>query len=130
MPLHRDDSGLFVTQTPTRAQLESLLHKFLPWHKSLLHELATRQQDPKMVEQRQLSDLNEKEWQWQRRQRHLEAKRRMQQSRELARQRDAGERAWWQMSYDEQDILSDYRSGISIQAYQQTCIRKPKFMCG
>ena len=83
-----------------------------------------------MIDARRLSDLNEKQWQSQRRQRKLEAQQRVQQGAELAKQRDDKKRTYDQMSSDEQQILEDFDTKKSSKQYKQTCVKKPQFLRG
>ena len=83
-----------------------------------------------MIDARRLSDLNEKQWQSQRRQRKLEAQQRVQQGAELAKQRDDKKRTYDQMSSDEQQILKDFDTQKSNKQYKQTSVQKPQFLRG
>ena len=99
----------------------------MTWHASLLQNLVERRQLPEMDIAHRLSDLNQKQWQTQRRQNQLEAKERMQQGASLARQRDYKKRRVDQMSFEEQHILTDFETEESKKHYEQTRVKKPQY---
>ncbi len=74
-----------------RALLQNMLEEFMTWHALLLQWLLERQQHPNMITAQRLSDLDQKEWQTQRRRKKNEAQQRLSQGARLATLRDSGE---------------------------------------
>ena len=90
------------TQSLEREAIEPMLGEVMIWHSRLLRGLVMRQDDPNTIIERKLSDLNQRDWQAERR------------VRKLALQQEArhakGKRLH-QMSATEQRVLEEYETG-------------------
>ena len=59
------------TQSLEREAIEPMLGELMIWHRRLLHWLVMRQDNPNTIIERKLSDLNQRDWQAERRVRKL-----------------------------------------------------------
>ena len=112
------------TNAPTKALLQNMLEEFMMWHASLLQSLLEQQQHSDVIMARRLSDLDQKQWQRQRRLCKKEAKQRMNYGASLAEQRDSRKRKFDDMSATEQQILEDFETDKARKRYEATCAKK------
>ena len=98
----------------------------MTWHVSLLQSLLEHQQHPDVIMARRLSDLDQKEWQRQRRLSKMKAKERMNHGASLVEQRDSGKRKFDDMSTAEQQILEDFDTlrGKMLWPHLRTRLRR------
>ena len=75
-----------------RALLQNMLQEFMTWHASLLQWLLERQKHPNTTFARRLSDLDQKEWQIERRRQKEEARQGLLHGTHLATLRDSGQK--------------------------------------
>jgi len=108
-----------------KALLQNMLEEFMTWHASLLRWLLARQKDPNMIIAQRLSDLDQKEWQTQRRRKKHEAQQRLSQGTRLAKLRDSGDKEFDDMSATEQQILEDFDCKRSQKLHEELRIQKP-----
>ena len=101
----------------------------MTWHVSLLQSLLEHQQHPDVIMARRLSDLDQKEWQRQRRLSKMKAKERMNHGAFLVEQRDSPKRKFDDMSTAEQQILEDFETPKARNLYEAACVKKQHF-CG
>ena len=112
----------------TKALLQNMLEEFMTWHASLLRSLLDHKQHPDVIMARKLSDLDQSEWQRQRRLWKKEAKQRMNYGASLAEQRDSNKRKFDDMSATEQQTLHDFDTQKAKKRYEATCAKKtPQF---
>ena len=108
--------------------LQNMLEEFMTWYASLLQSLVVRKQDPDVINWQKLSDLEQTEWQRQRRQSKTEAKQRLKAGAWLVEQRDSGIRKLEDMSGAEQQDLEDYDTQKTKKRYVEICsIKPPRF---
>ena len=108
-----------------KALLQNMLEEFMMWHASLLRWLLARQKDPNTIIAQRLSDLDQKEWQTQRRRKKHEAQQRLSQGTRLAKLRDSGDKEFDDMSATEQQILEDFDCKRSQKLHEELRIKKP-----
>ena len=108
----------------TIALLQNMLEEFMTWHASLLRSLLDHKQHPDVIMARKLSDLDQSEWQRQRRLWKKEAKQRMNYGASLAEQRDSHKRKFDDMSATEQQTLHDFDTQKAKKTYEATCAKK------
>jgi len=108
-----------------KALLQNMLEEFMMWHADLLRWLLARQKDPNTIIAQRLSDLNQKEWQTQRRCKKHEAQQRVSQGTRLAKLRDSGDKEFDDMSAKEQQILEDFDCKRSQKLHEELRIKKP-----
>ena len=101
----------------------------MTWHVSLLQSLLEHQQHPDVIMARRLSDLDQKEWQRQRRLSKMKAKERMNHGALLVEERDNHKRKFDDMSTEEQQMLEDFETPKARKLYEAACVKKPHF-CG
>ena len=121
------DVSLHQKDVLNTARLHKMLEEFMTWHASLLQHLVERKQLPEMHIQYRLSDLNQKQWQMERRQNKVEAKKRLQQGVFLAMQRDYKKRRLNQMCSEEQQTLKEFDTKTLQKQYEQACVKKPQY---
>ena len=109
-----------------RAAMETMLEELMMWHASLLKWLDNRQNDPNTIIARKLSDLNQKQWQAERRHRKLELQQQLRQGAHLAKLRDTNRKRFHDMSATEQRVLEDYDCGKLQKRHDDMRVRKPK----
>ena len=102
-----------------------MLEEFMMWHADLLRWLPARQKDPNTIIAQRLSDLDQKEWQTQRRRKKNEAQQRLSQGTRLAKLRDSGDKEFDDMSATEQQILEDFDCKRSQKLHEELRIQKP-----
>ena len=90
------------TQSLEREAIEPMLGELMIWHSRLLRGLVMRQDDPNTIIERKLSDLNQRDWQAERRVRKLALQQQV---------RDAKGKRLHQMSATEQRILEENETG-------------------
>jgi len=95
------------------------------WHVSLLHSLLERQQHPDVIVARTLSNLNQEEWQRQRRRWVLEAEQRLDYGASLLEQRDRGKRKSEDLSATEQQILEACDTEKTKKIYEVGVVTSP-----
>ena len=103
-----------------------MLEELMKWHASLLKWLDNRQNNPNAIVARKLSDLNEKQWQAERRRRKSELEQQLRQGAYLANLRDTHTKRFHDMSATEQRVLEDYDSEKLQNHYDEVRMRKPK----
>ena len=111
---------------PKRALLENMLEDFMTWHASLLQWLLEQQQHPNTITARRLSDLDQKQWQTERRRQKEEARQRVSQGARLATLRDIGKKKYDDMSATEQQILEDFDCNKSQRQHENRRVQKPE----
>ena len=87
--------------------LQDMLERFMRWHADLLQWLLELQRHPNTIVAQRLSDLNQKQWQAERRRNKSEAQWRLRQGVRLATHRDSKKRSFDDMSATEQQVLED-----------------------
>ena len=92
---------------------------------SFLQWLVTRQKHPNTILAQKLSDLNQKQWQAERRRRKEDAQRQLRQGARLAKLRDKGQKRFHDMSATEQRVLEDYDCGRLKKRRQELRVGKP-----
>ena len=90
------------TQSLEREAIEPMLGEVMIWHSRLLRGLVMRQDDPNTIIERKLSDLNQRDWQAERRVRKLALQQQV---------RDAKGKRLHQMSATEQRVLEENETG-------------------
>ena len=111
-------------------RMKNKIEELMRWHASLLHSILEHQNHPDMANARKLSSLDEKKWQMQRRERKLEEKKRMDQGKYLADERDSGKRKFEYMSFAEQQNLEDFYTGTIAKRHEQECGKPLPRFCG
>ena len=111
--------------TLQRTQMDSMLEEFLEWHASLLKWLSNLQNDPNMIVAQKLSDLNQKEWQAERRRKKSDIEQQLRQGALLANLRNTHAKHFHDMSATEQRVLEDYETGKLRKRLDEIRIRKP-----
>jgi hypothetical protein len=114
----------------TKALLQNMLEEFMTWHASLLQSLIQRNTHPAVVLAHRLSDLDQHEWQKQRRQCKIKATQRMDHGAFLVKERDSGKRKFDDMSATEQQTLEDFETQKSRRMYEATRANKPPHFRG
>ena len=114
------------TQSLEREAIEPMLDELMIWHCCLLQWLVMRQGDPNTIIARKLSDLDQKQWQAERRCRKYELQQQLRQGAHLAELRDTKRKRFDDMSATEQRVLEDYDSGKLQKRHDDVRIRKPK----
>ena len=109
-----------------RAAMETMLEEVMTWHACLLQWLVKRQDNPNTIIARKLSDLNQKEWQAERRHRKWELQQQLRQGTHLAELRDTKRKRFDDMSATEQRVLEDYDCGKLQRRLDDVRVRKPK----
>ena len=109
-----------------RAAMETMLEELMIWHACLLQWLVKRQDNPNTIIARKLSDLNQKEWQAERRHRKSELQQQLRQGTHLAELRDTKRKRFDDMSATEQRVLEDYDCGKLQRRLDDVRVRKPK----
>ena len=128
LPLNFKERLFVPSNAPTKALLQNMLEEFMTWHASLLRSLLDHKQHPDVIMARKLSDLDQSEWQRQRRLWKKEAKQRMNYGASLAEQRDSHKRKFDDMSATEQQTLHDFDTQKAKKTYEATCAKKtPQF---
>ena len=102
-----------------------MLEEFLKWHASLLKWLRNRENDPNTIVARKLSDLNEKEWQAERRRKKSDIEQQLRKGAHLVHLRDSHAKRFHDMSATEQRVLEDYETGKLRKRLNGVRIRKP-----
>jgi hypothetical protein len=105
--------------------LQNMLHEFMMWHGALLQWLAEKETDPDTIMARQLSDLNLKQWQSERRRRKWEAQQELRQGAHLAELRDGNNKRFHDMSATEQRVLEDFDCGKLEKRHDDLRVLKP-----
>ena len=105
------------TQSLEREAIEPMLGEVMIWHSRLLRGLVMRQDDPNTIIERKLSDLNQRDWQAERRVRKLALQQGI---------RDAKGKRLHQMSATEQRVLEEYETGKLQKRHDGYRIQKPK----
>ena len=77
-----------------------------------------------------LSDINEGEWRKQRRQLKYEAKQRLEDGKQLSKQKETGKRKWDEMSSTEKQCIEDFETNKTKKTYEATLIKKPRVTRG
>jgi hypothetical protein len=113
-----------------KALLQNMLEEFMNWHASLLQSLIERNTHPAVVLAHKLSDLDQHEWQKQRRKCKIKAKQRMDYGAFLVKERDSGKRKFDDMSATEQQTLEDFENLLSRRVYEDTRANKPPLFRG
>ena len=114
------------TQSLERDAIEPMLDELMIWHCCLLQWLVMRQDDPNTIIARKLSDLNQRDWQAERRLRKWALQKEIRQAKLLAELRDTNKKRLHQMSATEQRILEEYDTGKLQKRHDGYRIRKPK----
>ena len=104
--------------------LDKMLDDFMIWHSALLRWIVLRQQHPSTRTAQKLADLNQKEWQAERRRNKAEAKSRLRQGEDLAALRDSKKKRAEDMSATEQQILEDFDTQKLREQYENQRIEK------
>jgi len=78
-----------------------------------------------MITAQRLSDLDQKEWQTQRRRKKSEVQQRLSQGARLATLRDSGEKEFDDMSATEQQVLEDFECKRLQTRHEELRIQKP-----
>ena len=115
----------WIRGTVPRKEMNSMLEEFLKWHASLLKWLDKRQNDPNTIVAQKLSDLNEKEWQAERRRKKFDIQQQLRQGAWLANLRDTHKKRFHDMSATEQRVLEDYETGKLHKRLDGVRIRRP-----
>ena len=105
------------TQSLEREAIEPMLNELMIWHCRLLRQLVMRQDDPNTIIARKLSDLNQRDWQAERRVRKWTLQQEV---------RDAKRKRLHQMSATEQRVLEEYETGKLQKRHDGYRIQKPK----
>ena len=111
----------WIRRTLQQTEMDSMLEEFLKWHASLLKWLDKRQNDPNTIVARKLSDLNEKQWQCERRREKLEIEQQLRQGAYLAYLRDRNVKRVRDMSAIEQRVLKDHDNGKLRKRRDEGC---------
>ena len=105
--------------------LQDLLEELMIWYASVLKCLVEHSKDPKTILARKLSDLNQKPWQAERRNKKTEAREQMRHGKHLAELRDSDRKRFHELSATEQRDLEDFECGRSKKRHDELRIRKP-----
>ena len=111
--------------TPPQTDIDNMLEEFLGWYASLLKWLSNLQNDPNTIVAQRLSDLNQKEWQAERRRKKSDIEQQLRQGALLANLRDTHAKRFHDMSATEQRVLEDYETGKLRKRLDEVRIRKP-----
>ena len=114
------------TQSLEREAIEPMLDELMIWHCCLLQWLVMRQDDPNTIIARKLSDLNQRDWQAERRVRKRALQQEIRQATLLAELRDTNKKRLHQMSATEQRVLEEYETGKLQKRHDGYRIQKPK----
>ena len=114
------------TQSLEREAIEPMLNELMIWHCRLLRQLVMRQDDPNTIIARKLSDLNQRDWQAERRVRKRALQQEIRQATLLAELRDTNKKRLHQMSATEQRVLEEYETGKLQKRHDGYRIQKPK----
>ena len=106
--------------------METMLEELMTWYACLLQWLVERQHDPNTIIAQKLSDLDQKQWQTERRCRKLELQKQLRQGAHLAELRDTKRKRFDDMSATEQRVLEDYDCGKLQKRLDDVRVRKPK----
>ena len=109
-----------------RAAMETMLEELMTWYACLLQWLVERQNDPNTIIAQKLSDLDQKQWQTERRRRKCELQKQLRQGAHLAELRDSNRKRFHDMSATEQRVLEDYDCGKLQKRHDDVRVRKPK----
>ena len=94
------------------------------WYSSLLQWLTKHIKDPKTNMARKLSDLDQKQWQTERRRRKYEAQEQLREGAHLAELRDSGRKRYHDMSATEQRVLEDFDCGKLRKLHDEVGVQK------
>ena len=114
------------TQSLEREAIEPMLDELMIWHCCLMQWLVMRQDDPNTIIARKLSDLNQRDWQAERRVRKWALQQEVRQAKLLAELRDTNKKRLHQMSATEQRVLEEYETGKLQKRHDGYRIQKPK----
>ena len=114
------------TQSLEREAIEPMLDEFIIWHCCLLQWLVMRQDVPNTIITRKLSDLNQRDWQAERRLRKRTLQQEIRRATLLAELRNTNKKRLHQMSATEQRILEEYETGKLQKRHDGYRIQKPK----
>ena len=106
--------------------METMLEELMIWYACLLQWLVERQNDPNTIIAQKLSDLDQKQWQTERRRRKWELQKQLRQGAHLAELRDSNRKRFHDMSATEQRVLEDYDCGKLQKRHDDVRVRKPK----
>ena len=98
----------------------------MTWHASLLQSIVEQNDHPDMIIARRMSDLDQTQWQHQRRQKHFEAKQQIKDGKFLAKQRDCGKIKFEDMSATEQQLLEDFDYEKLQQRHENLRVQEPE----
>ena len=113
-------------QPPQRAAMEMMLEELMIWYARFLQWLVERQNEPNTIIAQKLSDLDQKQWQIERRRRKSEVRQQLRQGAHLAELRDSNKKRFHDMSATEQRVLEDYDCGKLQKGHDDVRVRKPK----
>ena len=99
------------TQSLEREAIEPMLGELMIWHSRLLRGLVMRQDNPNTIIERKLSDLNQRDWQAERRVRKRALQQEIRRATLLAELRNTNKKRLHQMSATEQSVLEEYETG-------------------
>ena len=114
------------TQSLEREEIEPMLDELMVWHCCLLQWLVMRQDDPNTIIARKLSNLDQREWQAERRLRKWTLQQEVRQGKRLAELRENNKKRLHQMSATEQRLLEEYETGKLQKRHDGYRIQKPK----
>ena len=107
-----------------RAHLQDILEELIIWHSSFLQWLTKRQKDPKTIMAQKLSDLDQKQWQAERRRRKYEVQEQLREGAHLAELRDSDRKRYHDMSATEQRVLEYFECGKLRKLHDEVRVRK------
>ena len=125
-PMQPSSSAVQSDAATEHIQIQSALEELMMWYAGLLQWLVKRQNDPNTIIAQKLSDLDQKQWQTERRQRKLELKSQLHQGANSAELRDSNRKRFHDMSATEQRVLEEYDCGILQKRLDEIRVRKPK----
>ena len=85
--------------------------------------------DPKTIMAQKLSDLDQKQWQAERRRRKYEVQAQLREGAHLAELRDSDRKRYHDMSATEQRVLEDFECGKLRKLHDEVRVQKPEH-CG
>ena len=120
----RPDPTLFERQ-----HLQNILEELMVWF-SLLTWLADHRSDPNTIMAQKLSDLDQKQWQTERRRRKDEVRKQLREGAHLAEPRDSDRKPFHDRSATEQRVLEVFDCGKLRKLHDEVRVRKPEHCSG
>ena len=105
--------------------LPNILEELMKWYSNLLQWLTKHKGDPKTIIAQKLADLDQKQWQTERRRRKDVAKEKLREGARLAELRDSNRKRFNDMSATEQRAVEDFDCGKLKKLHDKRRVQKP-----